>query len=119
MACEVSPRSWARCLPRWTRRSGPRLKIAGCGPDGGIWTLGANTFCPALLQGIDWGSSRVYHQINTAGTEAGLKMAHLPTWYDVDLPEDLAALRQRVRWSREPALIRLGQCLNQVCGPIP
>lgn len=84
---------------------------AAVGPvaDGGYWTLAAGRRRPELLRGIDWGTAAVYDQTRRAADEAGLVLAELPAWHDVDRPDDLAALRSRLRTAapHDPALARL------------
>lgn len=89
---------------------------AAVGPthDGGYWTLAARRAEPALLRGIDWGSARVYDQTRAAAARAGLRLAELPRWPDVDTPADLAALRDRLARAREPALRRLRDRLDAI-----
>jgi len=89
---------------------------AACGPvdDGGYWCLAARRPAPALLADIDWGSPSVYHQTQSAASEAGLTLAELPAWHDVDTPSDLSALTHRLRSAHEPALTRLAERLSRV-----
>lgn len=77
---------------------------AAIGPasDGGYWTLAARRHAPALLRGIDWGGSAVYHQTLAAAAREGLTWRSLPTWHDVDEPADLAALRHRLNPRKDP-----------------
>jgi len=93
---------------------------AAVGPvgDGGYWTLAAGQPCPQLLQGIDWGTTTVYDQTRQAADAAGLRLADLPVWHDVDHPEDLDALRSRVREAaaHDTALARLDDALTR-CTP--
>ena len=69
-----------------------------CGPtlDGGYWTLAAGAYRPAVLDGIDWGSAGVYDQTRSRAVEAGLSFQPLPPWPDVDRPDDVEALRERL-----------------------
>ena len=91
---------------------------AALGPveDGGYWALAAKQPHRALLENIDWGTDRVYHQSVSAARQADLQVLPLPPWYDVDSPADLAALRQRIAGSDDPALMQLRERLDQVCG---
>jgi glycosyltransferase A (GT-A) superfamily protein (DUF2064 family) len=85
--------------------------------DGGYWTLAARDWQPALLTGIDWGRDCVYHQTLSRAREAGLSLAELPPWYDVDEPADLLALRQRIRGTSDPALRQLELDLTRLLPP--
>ncbi len=82
--------------------------------DGGYWTLAARAFVPKVLTGIDWGTRAVYHQTRCAAKNAGLRMAVLRRWHDVDEPKDLRALRRRLVDTREPALTVLRSKLNKI-----
>ena len=92
------------------------LADAACGPveDGGYWCLAARQHAPNLLAGIDWGTPAVYHQTRDAAEQAGLTLQELPAWHDVDDASDLTSLRDRLRDTREPALIRLAQRLQRI-----
>ncbi len=87
---------------------------AAIGPvgDGGYWCLTAKRYAPPLLTGIDWGTSAVYHQTHDAAREAGLTLRDLPPWHDVDTPDDLLALSERLTQAREPALTQLRSRLD-------
>jgi uncharacterized protein len=89
---------------------------AACGPvdDGGYWCLAGRQYTPKLLAGIDWGTPAVYHQTRDAAEQAGLRLHELPAWHDVDDASDLTSLRDRLRDTREPALIRLTQRLKMI-----
>ncbi|MHC5023419.1 MAG: TIGR04282 family arsenosugar biosynthesis glycosyltransferase [Planctomycetota bacterium] len=70
--------------------------LAGPTSDGGYWTIAASAFHPQVLREIDWGSGSVYDQTRQRAREAGLRFQSLPAWHDVDHPEDVAALAQRL-----------------------
>lgn len=91
---------------------------AAVGPvdDGGYWALAARAYAPALLRGIDWGGSSVYHQTRQAARSAGLALAELPRWHDVDEPADLRALLTRLADAAEPDLRRLRDQLESIKG---
>ncbi len=72
-------------------------------PDGGYWTIAGRKLIPAVLSRIDWGSSSVYHQTRENAHQNGLSVGELPPWHDVDFPEDLAALHQRLQQTLERA----------------
>ena len=90
--------------------------------DGGYWTLAARDLPLALLQNIDWGTPAVYDQTHAAARAAGLTLADLPPWHDVDDAADLAALRQRLTSidpAAEPDLAALADRLNRLLGNAP
>lgn len=90
---------------------------AAIGPasDGGYWALAARKYHDCLLRDIDWGSPRVYDQTIAGARRAGLRVAALPAWEDIDRPADLAALRERLTSAAEPALLRLRARLERIC----
>ena len=90
--------------------------VVGPVDDGGYWTLAAEAYAPALLRGIDWGESSVYHQTLQAARSAGLTLAELPRWHDVDEPADLRALQARLTRATEPSLQRLRDRLLAITG---
>ena len=83
--------------------------------DGGYWTIAGRQLQPSLLNNIDWGTDRVYHQSLAAAQEAGLKVAQLPQWYDVDRPDDVEALCLRIQQSTDMTLISLRKQLDAIC----
>jgi glycosyltransferase A (GT-A) superfamily protein (DUF2064 family) len=72
----------------------------------------------ALLRGIDWGSERVLAQTHERAAAAGLRLAELGAWHDVDDAADLAALRRRLRSAEEAALTELRDELDRRLGPL-
>ncbi len=69
------------------------LKTSDCviGPatDGGYYLIGTKVPCPALFEGIEWGSAHVLSRTRAAAEAAGLSVHPLPELSDVDLPEDV------------------------------
>jgi len=59
--------------------------------DGGYVLIGTREPCPALFQGIPWGGQHVVEVTRARAAGAGIRLADLPPWYDVD---DAAALRR-------------------------
>ena len=86
----------------------------GPAADGGYYTLATARYYPQLLQNIDWGTSSVYHQTIDNAEKASINMISLPRWYDVDLPEDLEFLLQRIQYQSDPHLIILKQRLESI-----
>ncbi len=93
--------------------------------DGGYWTLAARCYFPQLLLGIDWGTEKVYDQTLIQAADQGLHVQHLPKWYDVDHPDDLAELRLRLarrlgtrekKLDEDPPLEVLARQLDSILG---
>ena len=74
--------------------------VLGPAVDGGYYLIGLSKPCPDIFQGISWGSDRVYGETLVAVERAGLTLATLPLWYDVDSAHGLAILRNEVRARR-------------------
>lgn len=88
--------------------------VLGRSSDGGYWTLGARRFAPAVLRGIDWGTSKVYHQSVAAARRAGLTVADAGDFHDVDEPADLDHLLARLQSATEPPLVQLREQLRRI-----
>lgn len=87
--------------------------------DGGYWTIAAKRLMPQLLIGIDWKGPKVYHQTLARARRSASRVAQLPKWHDVDTPDDLLALRLRLRHVHEPALVALARRLDEILEPLP
>jgi len=88
--------------------------VIGPVSDGGYWTLGCGRYLPGLLEGIDWGTPRVYDQTCAAAAAMGVSLSALPAWHDVDEMSDLETLLQRLENPGEPALQVLAERLHEV-----
>lgn len=97
--------------PRLVGDAFDRLQAADCvlGPasDGGYYLIGLRADQPELFDQIEWSTPRVLEQTVARAKAAGLSLATLPPWYDVDTAEDLGVLRRHLT-----ALASAGECLN-------
>ena len=66
--------------------------------DGGYVLIGVRDDCPALFDGIDWGSERVMAQTRQRLQVLGITYAELPAHHDIDRPSDLERLRGSTLW---------------------
>jgi rSAM/selenodomain-associated transferase 1 len=70
---------------------------ASIGPcdDGGFWCLGLpdRHVAAKLLTNVRWSSGHELSDVRRHAEEAGVRLVSLPTFWDVDRPEDLARLR--------------------------
>ncbi len=67
--------------------------ILGSTEDGGYYLIGVKQNIPRIFQEIPWSSDRVYRATLQRANEAGMTgIVELPTWYDVDEPDDLRRL---------------------------
>jgi len=65
--------------------------VLGPAEDGGYVLLGARRITPGVFAGIGWGGDAVYARTLDNLAAEGLRCTALPTLWDVDRPEDLAA----------------------------
>lgn len=63
--------------------------VLGPCTDGGYYLIGMNKPQPALFRGITWSTEHVMRETLAAAEQAGLRVATLDLWYDVDTVEDL------------------------------
>src|SRR5207302_10713370 len=76
--------------------------------DGGYYLIGACRPRPALFDWNQLDSATICQQTHARAETQGARVALLPSWYDVDTPEDLEQLIQEVRRypSRAPNTVR-------------
>ncbi len=63
--------------------------VLGPAEDGGYYLIGLRSFVPELFQGIQWGTDVVFKQTIAIAQTKELKISYLPTFNDIDTPEDL------------------------------
>ena len=67
--------------------------VLGPANDGGYYLIGMHAPQPGLFHpGIAWSTASVAQQTRAAAAEAGLAMAQVPPWYDIDTADDLHQL---------------------------
>jgi uncharacterized protein len=67
--------------------------VLGPSEDGGYYLIGMRTPQPALFErGIAWSTAHVAQQTSALAAAAGLAMARVPPWYDIDTLADLQRL---------------------------
>ena len=62
--------------------------VIGPATDGGYWLIGLNAPCPALFEGVEWGSDSVLQSTLVKAHEAGLSVEILRKLTDVDTGAD-------------------------------
>jgi hypothetical protein len=67
--------------------------VLGPSDDGGYYLIGMSRPRPALFEGMPWSTAEVLPETIRRAEAAGLKVACLPPWFDVDTPDDLERLR--------------------------
>jgi rSAM/selenodomain-associated transferase 1 len=78
--------------------------VLGPCDDGGYYLIGLRQPQPTLFQDIAWSTEVVYRQTVERSAAAGLEVATLPTWYDIDTNADLERLHANLR-TRPPQAI--------------
>ncbi|HEY3064874.1 MAG TPA: TIGR04282 family arsenosugar biosynthesis glycosyltransferase [Methylomirabilota bacterium] len=77
------------------RLAEPEVDVAlGPTDDGGYYLIGLRQHHPALFASIPWSSERVAAETLRRARTAGLRVAVLPRWFDVDTAADLDRLAQ-------------------------
>ncbi|MFB3883145.1 MAG: TIGR04282 family arsenosugar biosynthesis glycosyltransferase [Armatimonadota bacterium] len=70
--------------------------VLGPSLDGGYYLIGLRAAEPALFHGVAWSSQTTLSDTIERARGLGLTVALLEPWRDVDTPEDLSALRERL-----------------------
>jgi rSAM/selenodomain-associated transferase 1 len=73
-------------------RPGPDV-VLGPTEDGGYYLIGVRRAHRELFDGVPWSTSDVLDVTLRRAAKAGLRAACLPSWFDVDTPDDLERLR--------------------------
>ncbi len=68
--------------------------VLGKSADGGFYLIGLQTLHNEIFADVEWSSAATFEQTARNIKKIGLKLSLIPDWFDVDLPEDLAALRK-------------------------
>ncbi len=69
----------------------------GPAEDGGGYLLGMARYLPSVLESVAWDTPFVSEGLRRVAAAMGLSFRELPSWYDVDRPEDLRRLRQELK----------------------
>lgn len=67
--------------------------VLGPSEDGGYYLMGLRTLHPELFEDIPWSTERVGAETVRRAEAKGLRVARLPSWFDVDRPGDLDRLK--------------------------
>ncbi len=67
--------------------------VLGPTRDGGYYLIGLRAMHRELFEAMAWSTSAVLAETIRRATAKGLQVGCLPTWYDIDTPEDLDRLR--------------------------
>jgi uncharacterized protein len=67
--------------------------VLGPSEDGGYYLIGVRNLHQELFENMNWSTPEVFSETVRRAEAKGLKVACLPTWYDVDRPEELERLK--------------------------
>jgi hypothetical protein len=67
--------------------------VLGPSDDGGYYLIGLRKVYPELFEGVPWSTAQVIPETIRRAEAKGLKVASLPSWFDVDTPDDLERLK--------------------------
>jgi len=67
--------------------------VLGPTEDGGYYLIGMRAAHRELFDGVPWSTSGVLEITRRHAAAAGLRTAYLPSWFDIDTPDDLDRLR--------------------------
>lgn len=71
--------------------------VIGASEDGGYYLIGLCRPQPGLFANMCWSTSTVFAETTHRAAAKGLRVACLPSWYDIDTPADLERLRANLR----------------------
>jgi hypothetical protein len=108
---DLPPRVIASAMRALERRAA----VIGPSSDGGYYLIGfqASAYRAAVFEGIAWGTPEVFTATCQRFAQAGVTPRRLPTWWDVDDDDDLAALIRRLAQATTRAE-RTGQALRRL-----
>lgn len=81
-------------------RADARTVVTGPSGDGSFYLLGmtvTNRVVPDLFTDVRWGTPYMLEDVEARARAAGLTVARTGDWHDVDTPEDVQALADRLR----------------------
>ena len=86
-------------------RPGPDV-VLGPTEDGGYYLIGVRAAHRALFEDMPWSTSAVLEITLRRAAAAGLQAVCMPTWFDVDTPDDLRRLQTELDGSSSAAAAR-------------
>jgi hypothetical protein len=75
--------------------------VLGPTEDGGYYLVGGRRAHREIFAEMPWSTSRVFEETMRRAATAGLRVACLPPWFDVDTPADLSRLRASLAARRD------------------
>lgn len=81
-------------------RTDARALVTGPAGDGSFYLLGLtvhNHTVPDVFTGVRWGTPHMLEDVEAAGVAQGLTVSRTGDWHDVDTPDDVRILADRLR----------------------
>jgi rSAM/selenodomain-associated transferase 1 len=73
--------------------------VIGPSDDGGYYLIGLRALHHELFENMAWSTNVVVPETVQRATAKGLQVAWLPSWFDVDTPEDLERLQSTLQYT--------------------
>jgi rSAM/selenodomain-associated transferase 1 len=87
--------------------------ILGPSEDGGYYLIGLRALHRELFEDMPWSTAAVFSETTRRARTKGLTVSVLPSWFDIDTPQELARLRATLRQSQGGAPHHTRQFLLQ------
>lgn len=102
----------------------PHSLIVGPTEDASVYLLGLTAHhhqVPDVVTGVRWGTPEALSDVVARADGAGLSVVRAPRWQDIDTPEDLAALSERLQQapSAAPATARVLERITAARAAVP
>lgn len=88
--------------------------VLGPSRDGGYYLVGCNQPAPQIFQDMSWSHSAVLAQTLAKLTTLQIDFHLLPSWFDIDTPDDLRYLRSALDESLEKTMPNTGLLLERL-----
>jgi rSAM/selenodomain-associated transferase 1 len=94
--------------------SSKKRVVLGPSRDGGYYLVGCNQPTPEIFQGMSWSHSAVLAQTLDKLAASQVDFHLLPSWFDIDTPDDLRSLRSALDSSLGKAMPNTGLLLQRL-----
>lgn len=91
-----------------------RRVVLGPSRDGGYYLVGCNSPTPQIFEAMTWSHGEVLAQTRARLASLGIDYHLLPTWMDIDTPDDLRYLRSALSPALERAMPNTLQLLRRL-----
>lgn len=95
-------------------KAADRRAVLGPSRDGGYYLVGCNQPTPQLFERMSWSHGEVLAQTRTRLASLGIEYHLLPSWIDIDTPDDLRYLRSALSPGLETAMPNTFQLLRRL-----